>query len=149
MGQPQPYEPPLVRQLNHLHDVLESNRTVLASGLFAAGLFMLLSWFQLLEGAQSGYGPGGYPALGVLVVVGAALLVVFPEEKVAALLMAHVRFVDQYLSMRDHHWLRDVAEEYPELKRRLQPLIDSRFPVRIDALRRVWVQLRAVQKRRS
>jgi len=130
------YEPPLVTLLNRLYGVLGAQRGVLASGLCLVGGLFLMQW-QVLE--SSTY--QGYPALGIPFVAIAIALMVLPLTRTATLLLWHVRLREEYLGYRDMHWLQSMVDRHPALAAPCRPYLESRSPIHVDALRKIWPRL--------
>ncbi|MGC9456970.1 MAG: hypothetical protein ACP5DC_05535 [Halothiobacillaceae bacterium] len=130
------YEPPLVTLLNRLYTVLRAQRGVLATGLFLVGALFLMQWQALAATSVQ-----GYPALGIPFIALAIALMVAPLTLVATLLVWHVRLREEYLSFRDMHWLQSMVERHPSLALPFRPYLESRTPVHVNALRKIWPRL--------
>jgi len=130
------YEPPLISLLNRLYWVLKSQRSLLATGLFVAGVLFLMQW-QALD--NSNY--QGYPALGFPLMALAGALIILPVTTVTTTLLWHVRLREEYLGFRDLHWLQSMVEKHPALETPCRPYLESRSPVPVDALRKIWPRL--------
>lgn len=142
------YEPALIRQLDRLKQVLEANRNLLSPAMIVCGAGMIAFWYSNLLQPYGHSLVAGYPVIGLLAFIGGILQLMLPAEKLASPMLFHVRFMPQFLSQRDHLWLRDLMEDYPELKRHIQPLVDSPYPVRLDALRTIWLKRETADRRR-